>query len=68
MFLMRAVFWIAMVAVFAPRPPVAENARASEASAIAIEQFRDRALAELARVKAEFAAQDREARIHARHA
>ena len=57
MFLLRAMFWIAAVAVFVPQAPDAIGPRNREPAAI--ENFRIATLAELNRVKAEFAEDDR---------
>jgi hypothetical protein len=56
MFVLRAMFWIGAVAVLAPHPA---GAQADTAPAQMIENFRAATLAGLARVKAEFAAEDR---------
>jgi hypothetical protein len=58
MFVLRAAFWIAAVAVFAPQPPASALPRTDMSSA-AIERFRMTTLTELRRVKAEFAAETR---------
>ena len=59
MFLFRGVFWIAVVAVFVPREPDGGAMEAGQpAAATAIDSFRENALAQLQRVKAELAAED----------
>ncbi len=54
MFLLRAMFWIAAVSVLAPQGPVS-GAREGDTSQT-IANFRNATIAELLRVKAEFAA------------
>jgi hypothetical protein len=54
MSILRALIWIPAVAVFAPLTPPVGDAGGASAPAI-IESFRQTALSELARVKAELA-------------
>ena len=61
MFLLRGAFWVAVVAVFSPREAQYELPdKANAAASVVIDGFRERVLATLSRVEAEFAAEDRE--------
>ena len=59
-FLLRAIFWVAVVAVLGPREPDSGLPRGAGDANVMIDNFRQTALARISRVKAEFAADNRE--------